>query len=113
MTRKHALALLVASTALTTAVGIPALGALPDSGRNDLTAAAGRIAGAPSDDLLLLASDDDDDDHRRNRRASDDDECDDDDDCGGSGVAPAPAGSGTPPQNGLFGTGAPPQVKVN
>jgi len=37
---------------------------------------------------------------------------DDDDDRGGA-RNPAPAGSVAPPQNGLFGTGAPPRVQVN
>ncbi|TCM88219.1 PepSY domain-containing protein [Rhodovulum steppense] len=37
---------------------------------------------------------------------------DEDDDRGGA-RNPAPAGSVAPPQNGLFGTGAPPQVQVN
>jgi len=36
----------------------------------------------------------------------------DDDDRGGA-RNPAPAGSAQPPQNGLFGNGAPPQVQVN
>ena len=51
--------------------------------------------------------DDDDDD--------DDDDCDDDDDdeCRGGARNPAPAGTVAPPQNGLFGNGAPPQVQVN
>ncbi len=37
---------------------------------------------------------------------------DDDDQRGGAGN-PAPAGTVAPPQNGLFGNGAPPQVQVN
>ena len=37
---------------------------------------------------------------------------DDDDDRGGA-RNPAPAGTVAPPQNGLFGNGAPPQVQVN
>jgi hypothetical protein len=52
--------------------------------------------------------DDDDDDHDDD----DDDDCEDDDCRGGAGN-PAPAGSVAPPQNGLFGNGAPPQVQVN
>jgi hypothetical protein len=66
---------------------------------------------------LVLASDDDD---RRDREGSrrghddddDDDEKDDDDNCRGSAGYPAPAGTVAPP-NGLFGNGAPPQVRVN
>ena len=37
---------------------------------------------------------------------------DEDDDPGGA-RNPAPAGTVAPPQNGLFGNGAPPQVQVN
>ena len=38
---------------------------------------------------------------------------DDDDDDRGGARNPAPAGTVAPPQNGLFGNGAPPQVQVN
>lgn len=66
---------------------------------------------------IILASGDDDDDRTRetSRRGhdDDDDECDDDDDCRGRARNPAPASTVAPPQNGLFGNGAPPQVKVN
>ncbi|KEO54935.1 PepSY domain-containing protein [Thioclava pacifica] len=37
----------------------------------------------------------------------------DDDDYGASTRNPAPAGTVAPPQNGLFGNGAPPKVQVN
>jgi hypothetical protein len=40
-------------------------------------------------------------------------EYEDDDDDRGSARNPAPAGTTVPPQNGLFGNGAPPQVQVN
>lgn len=43
----------------------------------------------------------------------DEDEDEDDDDAGRGKRDPAPAGSAAPPANGLFGTGAPPKVKVN
>ena len=43
----------------------------------------------------------------------DDDDDDDDDERNGSARNPAPAGTVTPPQNGLFGNGAPPQVQMN
>ena len=33
--------------------------------------------------------------------------------CRGGARNPAPAGTVAPPQNGLFGNGAPPQVQVN
>ncbi|MBV0913784.1 PepSY domain-containing protein [Anianabacter salinae] len=41
------------------------------------------------------------------------DDDDDDDDYGTAVGNPAPAGTVAPPQNGLFGTGTPPKVKVN
>jgi hypothetical protein len=74
---------------------------------------------------LVLVSDDDDDDHREGegtRRGDDDDDDDDDDeddcdddgnDCRSGTSNPAPAGTVAPPQNGLFGNGAPPKAQVN
>ena len=75
---------------------------------------------------VILASareDDDDDDYRSGSRDrhddddDDDDECedddyDDDDDCRTSLGNAAPAGTVAPPDNGLFGPGAKPQVDV-
>ena len=118
---KKTLAALVATTALTAAIGLPAWSAMraeAEAGENPIAAVgeAGQSA-LP----LILASDDDDDDHR-DRSGDDDDEdddddddCDDDDDddaCRGASN-PAPAGTVAPPQNGLFGSGAAPQVQVN
>ncbi|MFC4217322.1 PepSY domain-containing protein [Pseudophaeobacter arcticus] len=40
-------------------------------------------------------------------------EMENDDDYGTAAGNPAPAGTVAPPQNGLFGTGTPPKVKVN
>lgn len=40
-------------------------------------------------------------------------EIDDDDQPRRGASTPAPAGTAAPPQNGLFGTGAPPQAQVN
>lgn len=121
---KKTLLLLVASTALTAAIGVPAWSAV-------LAPAGGSIRPftAPFEEgewtmPLVLAGDDDDKDHRPrdgSRRGDDDDDddgndddCEDDDDnCGGGAQNPAPAGTVAPPQNGLFGNGAPPQVQVN
>jgi hypothetical protein len=118
---KKMLTLLVASTALTAVLGVPAFSAL-----SVLQDTASRPGPALADDRtqpmpLILASDDDDDDDDHGRGHDDDDDgddCgdDDDDDDGGCGNAarnPAPAGTVAPPQNGLFGNGAPPQVQVN
>ena len=129
---KPAFALLLASTALTAAFGLPALAAIltPDSAIEQPT----MDAAAPDAMPLLLADNDDDDNQKKKRRSKghddnddegddddddddeeeddDDDECDDDD-CNGATSNPAPAGTVAPPANGLFGNGAPPQVQVN
>ena len=123
------LTLLVASTALTAAIGVPAWSAIRSAADG-----SPRPLAAPSEDgaqamPFVLASDDDGDDHGdrgSSGRGDDDDDDEDDDDeddddededeDGGSrrGASnPAPAGTVPPPQNGLFGNGAPPQVQVN
>lgn len=100
--------LLVASTALTAAIGVPAWSALRASEGEDLWPLAALFdEGSQALPLLRVSGDDDD----RDDDDSDDDE-DEDDDRGGA-RNPAPAGTVAPPQNGLFGTGTPPQVKVN
>lgn len=119
---KKTLALLVASTALSAALGLPAFSALHDS----VSAAIARTDGhAPAPQLILASDDEDDDDDRWRegaRRGHDDDDddddaddCDEDDDdgCRNGARNPAPAGTVAPPQNGLFGNGAPPRVQVN
>lgn len=107
------LALLIASTALTTAIAIPAWSAMRAS-----TEAGARPIAAIFEDVqealpLILISDDDEDENDDDE--DDKDECDDDedDDSCGSVRKPTPAGTVAPPQNGLFGSGTPPQVKVN
>lgn len=123
---KKTLMLLVASTALTAVTGATAWSAMQfrkDAGQLEAAAPGAQKDGAG---FIVLASgdDDDDDDDRRYRKQSrrdhDDDahnagDDDDDDDAGGRSGAgnPAPAGSVAPPQNGLFGNGAPPKVQVN
>lgn len=115
---RKTLTLLVASTALTAAVGIPAWSAMhapADGGFMPFTALFEEGAQTMP---LVLASDDDDNDRRwrdgSRRGHDDDDDCgDDDDDCRSGASNPAPAGTVAPPQNGLFGNGAPPQVQVN
>jgi hypothetical protein len=119
------LTFLVASTALTAAIGVPAWSAMR-APSDVLRPVAALFDDAPQATPLVLASDDDDDDDRwrdGSRRGhddddddDDDDDCDDDDDdddCRGGARNPAPAGTVAPPQNGLFGNGAPPQVQVN
>ncbi len=114
--------LLVASTALTAVIGTTAwsaMSAAPDGSPRSF-AAIWQDA-AQSLPLILASEDDDDDDENRGslRDHDDDDDeedCDDDDDdddCGSGAPNPAPTGTVAPPQNGLFGNGAPPQVQVN
>ncbi|KAA8606105.1 hypothetical protein AL036_15980 [Salipiger aestuarii] len=123
---KKTLTLLAATTALTAAIGVPAWSAMQAPADSMLRPVAALFDDASQDMPLILASDDDDDDRWRDgsRRGhdddddddEDDDDCDDDDDdddCRGGARNPAPAGTVAPPQNGLFGNGAPPQVQVN
>jgi hypothetical protein len=127
---KKILTLVLASTALTAAIGLPAWSAIQAPADGGLRPIAALPDEGPQGMPLVLASDDDDDRGWRDgsRRGhddedededededddEDDDECDDDDDCGDGASNPAPAGAVAPPQNGLFGNGAPPQVQVN
>ncbi len=110
-------ALLLAATALTAILGLPALASI--SAPRDTAMATDDRTPAP----LRLASDDDDDHRRRNRHHDDDDDDDDDDSDDDDddndhhrrsrSATPAPAGPLAPPANGLFGTGAPPRVQMN
>lgn len=101
---KKTLTLLFASTALTAAIGVPAWSAMHVPESEGLRSLAALVDEGHQELPLVLVSGDDDDD--------DEEEDDDDDDRGGA-RNPAPAGTVAPPQNGLFGTGTPPQVKVN
>lgn len=119
---KKILALLVASTALTAVIGVPAWSTMQvpsDGGARVAVLAAGAQAMA-----LVHASNDNEgrpregarrghDDDDRDDDDDDDDEDDDDGDRRGGARDPAPAGTVAPPQNGLFGNGAPPRVQVN
>ncbi len=122
---KKTLTLLAATTALTAAIGAPAWSALRTS---DLPFAAVFEVGQDAVPLILASGDDDDDrKYRKGSRSeeddddrkygSDDDDCedddDDDDDCGGNARNASPAGTVAPPQNGLFGNGAPPKAQMN
>ncbi|HHZ07235.1 MAG TPA: hypothetical protein GX405_00470 [Rhizobiales bacterium] len=115
-------ATLIASTALVTGAGIPAWSAMHRavwSYESREAATDVSDAGAP----LIFAGDHrrhDRNHERRFGRGDDDDDRDDDDDDddddngyrGGAG-GPAPAGTVAPPNNGLFGSGAAPKVRVN
>lgn len=110
---KKTLTLLVASTALTAAIGVPAWSTMRVSGGEGLWPLAAHFDEGTQALPLVRVSDDDDDDDRDDRDDDDDDDDEDDDDDRGGARNPAPAGTVAPPQNGLFGTGTAPQVKVN
>ncbi len=81
---KKTLTLLVASTALTAAIGVPAWSAMQAPAGGGLRPFAALFEAGPQALPLVLASDDDDDDRRwregSRRGHDDDDEIDDDDD---------------------------------
>lgn len=107
------LALLIATTALTTAIAIPAWSAMSAYTETDALPIAAIFENVQDALPLILISDDDEDENDDDD--DDDNECDDDEDDDSCGAVrkPAPAGTVAPPQNGLFGSGTPPQVKVN
>lgn len=120
---KKTLTILAATTALSTVIGIPAWSAMQaPEGEGDRPRAALFEGGSQAAPLVLASDDDDrrwwkgarrghDDDDDAYEDDDDEDDDDDDDDRGGT-RNPAPAGTVAPPQNGLFGNGAPPQVKT-
>jgi hypothetical protein len=108
---KKFLAIFVATTALTAAIGLPAL-----SAKRAQEGAEERPSASVFDDdhgqaalPLVLASDDEDDDNHRSGHDDDDE----DDEASGAMPNPDPAGSAAPPKNGLFGNGLAPKVQVN
>lgn len=121
---KPTLAILLASTALTLGFAIPAWSVMHDGPQSQASRHATEDASGSSAHFLLASDDDrsDDDEGRRMSRSGDDDdedeESDEEDDGEGQGsigAAPGAAQTGTvvPPNNGLFGNGAAPKVKVN
>jgi len=128
---KRIMTLLIASTALTAAVGVSARGAAQAPTDGAQRGIAALFDEGPQALPLILASgdddddrgwwngrrrghdDDDDDDDNHDHADDDDDDDDDDDERRGGARNPAPAGTVAPPQNGLFGTGAAPKVKMN
>lgn len=114
---RNMLTLLLVTSALSATLALPAFSAIhlsSDGSQSQRMMTASEDASAVQQ--LLLASDDDDDrndDDDDAEERDDDDECDDNgDECAGSTKNPAPAGTVAPPQNGLFGNGAPPKVQV-
>ena len=116
---KKTLTLLVASTAFSMPIVVPAWSATPPPVGNITSAVFSPSINANENELPLIFVSDDDERgwSRLVGREEDDDEEDeeeecDDDECNAGARNPAPAGSVAPPKNGLFGTGAPPQVQV-
>ena len=129
---RKTLTLAIATTALTAAIGVPVWGVMQANADDAPRPFAALFDDAAQTLPLFLTSGKYDDEARSHHKASfdghDDDDCDDggddgdddhdeqdddDDDCQSGPHSPAPAGTVTPPQNGLFGNGAPPQVQVN
>ena len=120
---KKTLAILLASAALTTAVGLPALAAIGASDGAAHTAIATILGQRTNAPPVMQVADSDDDDHAYgDEHGYEDDDCDEDhgyadDDDGmascASGANPAPAGTAAPPQNGLFANDTAPAVQVN
>lgn len=100
---KNRLSLLLASTALTVTIGLPALAAMQDPGRSAglLESVRATILGDDDQSMPLI------------RISSDDDDDDDDGKRAGGRANPAPAGTVPPPANGLFGNGKPPVAVTN
>ena len=112
------LALLAATTALAATIALPVPGRAL-SASDFLHHPFGSLAQVGRNTVSFLHHEDDDDDHgsvrRRQRHDDDDGACGGDDDDHASQpctTTTAPA-STTPPQNGLFGNGTPPRVRVN
>lgn len=117
MKKTLTLTLFATTAALAVAIGVSAWSAGRTADDIDgQPQVAASDAGQDVRPLVLVSGDDDDDrEYRRGSRHEDDDDCDDkdDDECVGNTRNPAPAGAVAPPQNGLFGNGAPPKVQVN
>lgn len=124
---RKTLTLLLASTALTAAIGIPAWSAMRRSVDGSLWSRPALLEESALAGPLVLVGGDEQNEKQRARKSSqhghddgdeedeDDDEDEDEDEDGNRNGAgnPAPAGSVAPPQNGLFGNGAAPRAQVN
>lgn len=126
---KKSLSLLVATTALTVAIGFPAFAAMRTSDDATTLCGAGVCVMELGDadlDLPVVRVDDDgdgdedggwfsrdDDDEDCEDDGEDEDDDDDDETCPDAVGNPAPAGTVPPPANGLFGNGTPPMAVTN
>ena len=117
MTKTKTLTLLIASAALTAAVGLPAWSALHqavDGGA--ATSLSSLVGGDQSGGITIIAEGDDQENEGataiRSHSSGDEDSCEEgENNCGSAANPPAAAGTVPPPQNGLFGT-APAKVQV-
>lgn len=112
---KKTLTILATTTALTAALGLPGHSAAPGPYDAEIRRFTATTEAALMPPFVLASTDDDDGeqgDSDNSHEADDDDECETDTRCS-TGTDPAPSGSVSPPQNGLFGNGAAPQVQVN
>lgn len=116
------LTLLIAATGLSAAFGLPAANALRvntlTSGTCTSAACTLSLEDTSRMGLIRVSGGDDDGekaDGKDHRAHHDDCEEDDegDEDCTDGNAMPAPAGSVTPPANGLFSKGAPPVAVTN
>lgn len=114
--------ILIATTALSAVLGLPAWSAMTSSDQETAnTATEVRPANEPGSKTFIFASGDNGDDRDHENERDDDDRDDDDDDDDDHRRSSddddntrnaLPTGSVTPPQNGLFESGAKPQVKI-
>ena len=114
------LTFLFASTALTAALALPAWSAMHAAGAASIMEQVSAVLDQGAESARLILVDDDEDDNEgyaanrgSEREDEDDDGCEEDEGSCGGASNPAPAGSTTPPQNGLFGDGAAPKAQVN
>ena len=116
MTKTKTLTLILASAALTAAIGLPAWSAMQDASLDETAMPLSSLSGSDEAERPMVLADSEDDDEDEGAGANysddDDDDCEEGEgNCGSAAAAPAPAGSVAPPQNGLFGT-EPAQVQV-
>lgn len=115
------LTLLFASAALSVGVCLPAWSAIRSAGAPVVVRAVPAALGQAAERATLIFVDDDEDESEGSaaKRSGDrndeedDDACEEDEGSCGTSNNAAPAGNASPPQNGLFGSGAAPKAQVN
>ena len=119
------LTLLIATTALTTGIGIPSWGAMHGAAPAVVRPSPAVSVSGDSGARLIMVDDDADeygsagsaseskDSAGQGTDKSGESDCEEDEGSCGAATNPAPAGTVAPPKNGLFGDGAAPSTKVN